>query len=243
MTEIRMRRRFRFGCVRQNDMYMYIERHLKIFHFSQIQNGRTLFLVKNAKKVTTSVKIINGRHLWEIPRSFYRIKISKLWQFTSNKYLYLGNYPQCDSVYPSKHQRLNQCLCYVDSASQTVASIITTLVQRFVVTGVEVQRGPVNTKHSYNINTLVVQSRRLRPTLYKCYTNVVRLLWPSKHEALNQCWGNVGPPSTTSSQHWPNIDSMPRVCWGVTDHAALGASLHHKTYTDTVIWKIAANLS
>ena len=33
-------------------------------------------------------------------------------------------------------------------------------------------------------------------------------------ETLNQCWVNAGPPSTTSGQHWPNIGSMYRVCWG-----------------------------
>ena len=33
---------------------------------------------------------------------------------------------------------------------------------------------------------------------------------PSKHETLNQCWGNVGPLSTTSGHHWPNIG----ICWG-----------------------------
>ena len=26
---------------------------------------------------------------------------------------------------------------------------------------------------------------------------------PTKHQTLNQCWFNVGPPSTTSAQHWP----------------------------------------
>ena len=36
---------------------------------------------------------------------------------------------------------------------------------------------------------------------------------PSKHEPLNQCWSSVGPPSTTSAQHWTNIGSMYRVCW------------------------------
>ena len=34
---------------------------------------------------------------------------------------------------------------------------------------------------------------------------------PRKYEALNQCWVNVGPPSMTSAQHWPNISSMPHV--------------------------------
>ena len=37
---------------------------------------------------------------------------------------------------------------------------------------------------------------------------------PSEHETLNQSWVDVGPPSTTLSQHKPNIGSMPRV--GVT---------------------------
>ena len=42
------------------------------------------------------------------------------------------------------------------------------------------------------------------PTLYKCYTNLLRLLgWtqPSKHEALNQCWFDAGLASQTVGQH------------------------------------------
>ena len=46
-----------------------------------------------------------------------------------------------------------------------------------------------------------------------CFTEIYHQWIPSKHEALNQRWVNVGPPSTTSGQHWPNIGSMPRVCW------------------------------
>ena len=36
---------------------------------------------------------------------------------------------------------------------------------------------------------------------------------PSQRETLYQCWFSVGPPSTTSGQHWTNIGSMSRVCW------------------------------
>ena len=36
---------------------------------------------------------------------------------------------------------------------------------------------------------------------------------PNKHETLTQSWGNVGPPSTTSAHHYPNIVSTSRVCW------------------------------
>ena len=36
---------------------------------------------------------------------------------------------------------------------------------------------------------------------------------PSKHETLNQCWVDVGPPSATLVQHQPNISSMSRVYW------------------------------
>ena len=35
---------------------------------------------------------------------------------------------------------------------------------------------------------------------------------PRKHETVTQCWFNVGPPSTTSGQHWTNIGSMYRLC-------------------------------
>ena len=38
---------------------------------------------------------------------------------------------------------------------------------------------------------------------------------PSKHKTFNQCWFNVGPPSTTTAQHWTNIGSMSRVCWDI----------------------------
>ena len=40
-------------------------------------------------------------------------------------------------------------------------------------------------------------------------------LWscPSKHETLTQCWFSVGPPSSTSAQHWTNKRSTSRVCW------------------------------
>ena len=43
---------------------------------------------------------------------------------------------------------------------------------------------------------------------------------PTKHEALSQCWVNVGPTSTTSAQHWSNNDWMPRVCW-VSQHGTI----------------------
>ena len=36
---------------------------------------------------------------------------------------------------------------------------------------------------------------------------------PSKHETLNQCWFNVGPPSTTLGQQQTNIGSASGVCW------------------------------
>ena len=36
---------------------------------------------------------------------------------------------------------------------------------------------------------------------------------PSKHETLNQSWGNVGSQSTTVVQYYPNIGSTSRVCW------------------------------
>ena len=38
-------------------------------------------------------------------------------------------------------------------------------------------------------------------------------MYPSKHEALAQCWADVGPSSTTLAQHQPNIGPIPRVCW------------------------------
>ena len=38
--------------------------------------------------------------------------------------------------------------------------------------------------------------------------NQHRGTYPNKHETLNQCRVNAGPPSTTSAQHWSNIVSM-----------------------------------
>ena len=40
---------------------------------------------------------------------------------------------------------------------------------------------------------------------------------PSKHEALTQCYFNVGPLSLTSEQHYNNIGSTSRVCWEITE--------------------------
>ena len=36
---------------------------------------------------------------------------------------------------------------------------------------------------------------------------------PSRHNTLNQCWFNVGPPSTTLDQRETNIDSTSCVFW------------------------------
>ena len=35
----------------------------------------------------------------------------------------------------------------------------------------------------------------------------VAYVLPSKHKRVNQCWLNVGPPSTTLAQHWLNIEA------------------------------------
>ena len=43
-------------------------------------------------------------------------------------------------------------------------------------------------------------------------TMVVDLyIYPSKHEALTQCWVNVGPASATLAQHWTNTGPTSRV--------------------------------
>ena len=36
---------------------------------------------------------------------------------------------------------------------------------------------------------------------------------PNKHETLNQCCLNVGPPSSASALHYNNIGLSSRVCW------------------------------
>ena len=44
-------------------------------------------------------------------------------------------------------------------------------------------------------------------------TLTVRRTDPGNHETFPRCWFNVGPPSTTSGQHWTNIGWTSRVCW------------------------------
>ena len=40
--------------------------------------------------------------------------------------------------------------------------------------------------------------------------------YPSKHNTLNRCCFNVGPPSAMLARHWNNIGSMSYVCWTAT---------------------------
>ena len=44
--------------------------------------------------------------------------------------------------------------------------------------------------------------------------------FPSKHDALYQCWLIVGPASQTVDQHWANIGTMYRVCWVISSLTA-----------------------
>ena len=48
--------------------------------------------------------------------------------------------------------------------------------------------------------------------MWDCRKKTAGKLYPSKHETELQCSTNVGPPSMTLGQHWPNIGSMSRVC-------------------------------
>ena len=48
--------------------------------------------------------------------------------------------------------------------------------------------------------------------------------WPSKREALTQCWADAGPSSTTLDQHQPNIGPTPRVTVTVSHHAVFRRS-------------------
>ena len=50
-----------------------------------------------------------------------------------------------------------------------------------------------------------------------------------KHETLNRCWVDVGPPSTTLIQHQPSIGSTSRVCWGSTGPAVKDRNLIYQT--------------
>ena len=49
---------------------------------------------------------------------------------------------------------------------------------------------------------------------------------PSKHEALAQCWADVGPSSATLAQHQPSIGPTPRVSW--VRHSSRELTLHIK---------------
>ena len=47
---------------------------------------------------------------------------------------------------------------------------------------------------------------------------------PWKHETSSQCWFNVGPPSTTLTQHWTSIGLTYRVYRGRTVSAIINHS-------------------
>ena len=51
--------------------------------------------------------------------------------------------------------------------------------------------------------------------VYSMWTHFVgRLEEPSQqHKILTHCWVNVGPPSATPAQHWPNNGPMSRFAW------------------------------
>ena len=38
----------------------------------------------------------------------------------------------------------------------------------------------------------------------------------TKHETLNECWGNDGPASHTMDQHYPSTGSTSLVCWAMS---------------------------
>ena len=66
-------------------------------------------------------------------------------------------------------------------------------------------------------------------TLERCHSQNIygRLHYrPSKHGTLIQCCSNVVPPSTTLGQHWSNIGSMGRVCWGRHSLCCAGNATH-----------------
>ena len=52
-----------------------------------------------------------------------------------------------------------------------------------------------------------------------------------QHDTLDQYWVNVGPPSTTSAQHLPNMGPMSRVCWEVTRHPEMSGRPITSTYS------------
>ena len=108
-----------------------------------------------------------------------------------------------------------------------------------------------NTRRWINASLMLGQHRKrwtnIQPALVQrlvhaglCVSGVVDMLAagpPSKHEALNQCWINFGPLSTTLAQHQTNIGLIPRVCWAV--HLQLSSCLLH-VGNDPPVWPDSA---
>ena len=76
---------------------------------------------------------------------------------------------------------------------------------------------PTNTRHSPNAGFMLGQRRRrwtnIKPALVQCTCVICAIqAIACKHKTLNQCWFNVGLPSTTLGQHYPNNGLTPLFC-------------------------------
>ena len=71
---------------------------------------------------------------------------------------------------------------------------------------------PVNTKHLYDFMQCWTNVEDVGPMLYKCYTNVLRLLGRRTfsqtlyiYSMLVQCWASVADVGLALKQHWINV--------------------------------------
>ena len=118
----------------------------------------------------------------------------------------------CNS--PSKRPRMHTCKMnrnfHLAVCSSTSRWICMHSRQHEVLTRAErilastADAGPAFTRHWCRL-VIAMSSKHHQSS---CYCTQ-----PSKHEALNQCWFNVGPASQTVGQQWPSIGSIYCVCW------------------------------
>ena len=71
----------------------------------------------------------------------------------------------------------------------------------------------------YTIQQIIKKVHRLQLIIYCSDPH------PSKHEKLNQCWINVGPPSATLDQHCPSIVTVCDAGPTLTQHCFSVSSL------------------
>ena len=87
-----------------------------------------------------------------------------------------------------------------------------------------------NTKHLYNICTMLDQRRRrwadVVQMLYKCFVFDGMLLQSNKYEMWTQCWSNAWPPSPAVDQQISIIGSACRINFTVKTFSLYPPFLH-----------------